>query len=441
MEWNELVTADPEVSVRARCTAVIILAATAVLTTGLESVDGRSPIALHTELISSKPADGDSLTTSPPEVRLVFSGPVEPALSVIRLVTADGAQLELNPSGENESQVLVARLPGLGNGAYTIEWSTVSADGHNVEGRLAFQVAREELPIDTSTVAHPTAPTEMSQPPSDNSIVGIGVLSGLAIGALLALAGLLAHMTRLGADDLGRMRRVASVLALMAPLLLAAHAIAWVQSIAPLGKLDGETMSAVLDTMAGRHEVIRLTLATMAAVVFAVFRRPALAAGLAIVAVAIGGGLGHAVEFYPAISIPIKAVHLIAVALWLGGLISLAACALPASGFHHVAHQTSKLALWAVAAVVVTGFAQSALIAGSPINLLGTRYGALLGAKTVGLVGLVMFGARNRGRLLPLLDEDTGSKPLTRSVAWETALMVLVLIVAGVLAATPPPGG
>jgi copper transport protein len=425
---------------RAKRTAVIILAAVAVSITGLEPLNGRSTSALHTELISSKPADGESLITSPPEVRLVFSGPVEPALSVIRLVTADGAQLELNPSSEDESQVLVARLPGLGNGAYTIEWSTVSADGHRIQGRLTFQVAREELPIDTSTATDPAAPTEMSQPPSDNGIIGMGALSGLAIGALLALAGLLAHMTRLGADDLGRMRRVASVLALMAPLLLAAHAIVWVQSIAPLGKLDGETISAVLDTMAGRHEALRLTLATMAAVVFAVFRKPALAAGLAIVAVAIGGALGHAVEFSPALSIPIKTVHLIAVALWLGGLISLAVCALPATGFHRAAQQTSKLALLAVAAIVVTGFAQSALIAGSPINLLGTRYGALLGAKTVGLVGLMIFGARNRTRLLPTLDHDSTPEQLTRSAAWETVLMILVLIVAGVLAATPPPG-
>ena len=426
---------------RAKRAAIIILAAVTVSTTGFEPVDGRSTTSLHTELISSEPSDGDSLTTSPPEVRLVFSGPVEPALSVIRLVTADGAQLELRPSGENESQVLVARLPGLGNGAYTIEWSTVSADGHKVEGRLAFRVAREELPIDTSTAADSAVPTVLSQPPSDNGIIGIGALSGLAIGALLALAGLLAHMTRLGAGDLGRTGRVAGLLAVMAPLLLAAHAIAWIQSIAPLGKLDGETISAVLDTTAGRIEALRLTLAIMAAVVFAVFRRPSLAAGLAIVAVAIGGALGHAVEFYPAISIPIKAVHLIAVALWLGGLVSLCACRLPATMFHGAARQTSRLALWAVAAIVVTGFAQSVLISGSPINLLGTRYGALLGAKTVGLVGLVMFGALNRTRLLPALDHDSTPEPLMRSAAWETALMIMVLIVAGVLAATPPPGG
>jgi methionine-rich copper-binding protein CopC len=111
---------------RVKRNAVIILAAVAVSIIARESVDGRSITALHTELISSNPADGDSLTTSPPEVRLIFSGPVEPALSLIRLVTADGAELELNPSSEDEGRVLLARLPGLGNGNYTIEWSTVS---------------------------------------------------------------------------------------------------------------------------------------------------------------------------------------------------------------------------------------------------------------------------------------------------------------------------
>jgi copper transport protein len=426
---------------RAKCTAAIILTTVAVSIIAREPVDGRSPTALHTELISSNPADGDSLTTSPPEVQLVFSGPVEPTLSLIRLVTADGAQLEFDPRSEDEGRTLVARLPGLANGNYTIDWSTVSVDGHKVEGRLTFQVAREGLPIDTPTAVDVASPKETSQPSFSGSAMGTGLLNGVALGALLALAGLLAHMTRLGADDPGRTRRVAGVLALVAPLLLTVHAVAWIQSIAPLGKIDTATIAATLSTTAGRIEALRLVLAVAAGVALLVLRKTTLAAGLAIAAVAIGGALGHAAEFYPAVSIPIKAIHLIAVALWLGGLITLAACGLQATGFHRTAHQTSRLALWAVATIVVTGFAQSVLIAGSPLNLLGTRYGALLTAKTVGLIGLVMFGALNRTRLLPTLDLDSRSEPLKRSVAWETALMIVVLIVAGVLAATPPPGG
>ncbi len=426
---------------QAKRTIAIILAVVAVSITTRESVDGRPTSALHTELVSSNPADGDLLTASPAAVRLVFSGPVEATLSMIRLVTADGAQLEFDPSSEDEGRVLVARLPGLANGNYTIEWSTVSVDGHKVEGRLTFKVAREGLSIDAPTEADVAPPNETSQPSSNGSTVGIGLLSGVALSALLALAGVLAHMTWLGADDLGRTRRVAGVLALMAPLLLAAHAVAWVQSIAPSGRVDSETIVATLSTTVGRIEALRLALTIVAGLVFAVSRRTALAAGVAIVAVATGSALGHAAEFYPAVSIPIKTIHMIAVALWLGGLIMLGACGLQATRFHRAAHQTSSLALWAVATIVATGFAQSVLIAGSPINLLGTRYGALLGAKTVGLIGLVMFGALNRTQLLPKLDLDSRPGPLTRSVAWETGLMILILIVAGVLATTPPPGG
>jgi copper transport protein len=429
------------VNPRAKRTAVIILATVVVSIIAREAVDGRLTAALHTELISSNPADGDSLTTSPPEVRLVFSGPVEPTLSLIRLITADGAQLELNPSNEDESRVLVARLPGLSNGDYTIEWSTVSVDGHKVEGRLTFEVAREGLPVDTPTEGDVAPSKETSQPSSNGSTVGIGLLNGVALGALLALAGLLAHMAWLGANDPGKTRRVAAVLALVAPLLLAAHTGVWVQSIAPLGKIDTATITATLSTAAGRIVTLLLALVVVAGVALLVLRKTVLAAGLAIVAVAIGGALGHAAESYPAVSIPIKAIHLIALALWLGGLITLTVCGLQATGFQRAAHQTSRLALWAVVVIVVTGFAQSVLIAGSPINLLGTRYGALLTAKTVGLVGLVMFGALNRNRLLPKLDLDWKPEPLTRSVAWETVLMILILIVAGVLAVTPPPGG
>lgn len=425
---------------QAKRTIAIILAAVAVSITTRESVDGRPTMALHTELISSNPADGDLLTASPAAVRLVFSGPVEPTLSMIRLVTADGAQLEFDPSSEDEGRVLVARLPGLANGNYTIEWSTVSVDGHKVEGRLTFRVAREGLSIDTPPETDVAPSNETSQPSSNGGIVGIGLLSGVALGALLALAGLLIHMAWLGANDPGKTRRVAGVLALVTPLLLAAHTGAWVQSIAP-GKIDTATIMATLSTTAGRIVALRLALAIVAGVALVVLRKTVLAAGLAFFAVAIGGALGHAAEFYPAVSIPIKAIHLTAVALWLGGLIMLAVCGLRATGFQRAAHQTSRLALWAVTTIVVTGFAQSVLIAGSPINLLGTRYGALLIAKTGGLIGLVMFGALNRTRLLPKLDLDSRSEPLTRSVRWEAVLMILILIVAGLLAATPPPGG
>lgn len=425
---------------QAKRTIAIILAAVAVSITTRESVDGRPTMALHTELVSSNPADGDLLTASPAAVRLVFSDPVEPTLSIIRLVTADGAQLEFHPSSEDGGRVLVARLPGLANGNYTIEWSTVSVGGHKVEGRLTFRVAREGLSIDTPPETDVTPSDETSQPSSNGGIVGIGLLSGVALGALLALAGLLIHMAWLGANDPGKTRRVAGVLALVTPLLLAAHTGAWVQSIAP-GKIDTATIMATLSTTAGRIVALRLALAIVAGVALVVLRKTVLAAGLAFFAVAIGGALGHAAEFYPAVSIPIKTIHLTAVALWLGGLIMLAVCGLRATGFQRAAHQTSKLALWAVTTIVVTGFAQSVLIAGSPINLLGTRYGALLIAKTGGVIGLVMFGALNRTRLLPKLDLDSRSEPLTRSVRWEAVLMILILIVAGLLAATPPPGG
>jgi putative copper export protein len=77
------------------------------------------------------------------------------------------------------------------------------------------------------------------------------------------------------------------------------------------------------------------------------------------------------------------------------------------------------------------------------MELLASSYGALSGAKVAGLAALVAFGARNRLRILPRLSggEANGGEALRRSVLGETLVMVVVLIVAGFLAYTPPPGG
>ncbi|MGH7541391.1 MAG: CopD family protein, partial [Gemmatimonadota bacterium] len=72
--------------------------------------------------------------------------------------------------------------------------------------------------------------------------------------------------------------------------------------------------------------------------------------------------------------------------------------------------------------------------------LVGSAYGRLVLVKIAGLAVLVGFGAYHRFRLLPALGGEHDPGPLRRSVGREIAVMAAILLVAGFLAYSPPPG-
>lgn len=402
---------------------------------GVATLAGATIVAgiVHVELKTTLPPDGAILEQGPSEVRLVFTEAVVPDLSTIELITQDGARLSLTPIAKND-EVLVSRLPGLGSGAYMVEWSTVSRDGHKIEGRFGFRIDHGERAVAAplETPATPPSPQAASEP----TIAPI-LAHGIGVGLLLALAGLLFHAAFVPLGDRGR--RATDALALVTPIALAIHVAVWVESVAPRGVIaDAVT---VLGTTPGTVELSRLVLAVLAGGAVIARRPIPFAAVLALAALLGGAGLGHAAEITPAISIPLKATHLAAVAVWLGGLLVLAIGGMPDERFRNAATRVSSYALVAVAVIVVSGFAQAALIAGSPMRLMGTTYGLFLGVKTLIFVALVAFAAHHRFTMLPGLGDDVGPDRLRRSVVRETIVFAVVVLLAGALASTPPPGG
>src|SRR5688500_8562209 len=91
--------------------------------------------AAHATLLSSEPEAGSALTVAPAGVRLVFSEPLEPALSRVWLVDASGRVIPLAPVGDpRDVRALTAPVDALGAGGYRLAWRIVSADGHPAEG-------------------------------------------------------------------------------------------------------------------------------------------------------------------------------------------------------------------------------------------------------------------------------------------------------------------
>lgn len=133
-------------------------------------------------------------------------------------------------------------------------------------------------------------------------------------------------------------------------------------------------------------------------------------------------------------------LHLVAVAVWVGGLVVLCLVAhLLKAHAATVVRRYSAVALWCFVAVGVSGLA-SGWIRLNGLGDLAGQYGGLLLTKTVLFAALGLIGWWHRGRTITAL-EQAGARggAFWRLAGGETLLMGAVTGVAAVLAITPTP--
>ena len=104
----------------------------------------------HTHIASSTPADGDVVTTPLQEMTLTFEGKLE-AGSTFTL-KQDGQDVPVTTAVDDAILTGTTTEP-LANGAYDLHWTIIGADGHIIEGDIAFKVdAPVEEPVEQEQV-------------------------------------------------------------------------------------------------------------------------------------------------------------------------------------------------------------------------------------------------------------------------------------------------
>jgi putative copper resistance protein D len=175
---------------------------------------------------------------------------------------------------------------------------------------------------------------------------------------------------------------------------------------------------------------------------------------LGLLALGLGAGASHAVAVEPGTAAAVIAdvAHLAVAGAWIGGLPALAlllwltgraegADARPYAVL--AARRFSQVALALVGALIVSGFWSAWVQVGSPAGLLGTRHGRRLLVKLLVFAAMLVLAALNR-RLLPTLGGDAATvgrpamRRLSRFVASEAALALVVLAVVTAMTVTPP---
>jgi putative copper resistance protein D len=139
-------------------------------------------------------------------------------------------------------------------------------------------------------------------------------------------------------------------------------------------------------------------------------------------------------------------IHIVAVSLWVGGLVGLLwAAAAEARRGGYAVTRFSTLAAWCVAIVAVSGIANAAVRLGAWSPLFTTGYGRLVLAKAACLVALAGFGLAHRrktvGRASADPDAALGWGLFARLASAEVALMAATVGIAVALSRTPTPVG
>lgn len=140
------------------------------------------------------------------------------------------------------------------------------------------------------------------------------------------------------------------------------------------------------------------------------------------------------------------ALHLIAVAAWIGGLVPLILLLVAASRSkspspaYEVVGRFSMLGLVSVATLVLTGLINSAILVGSFRALIVTEYGELLLFKLALFGTMLTLALINRLALTPQLAQPgrRAQRWLTRNSAIELALGLAILAIVGMLGMLHP---
>lgn len=397
--------------------ALLALVTGAVALLGVLATAG--PAGAHAALTGSDPAKGSVVRGAPEQVTLDFSEGVAMSDGAIRVLDPRGQRVDTRKVRDTGTagkvQRAVSLKPGLGKGTYTVAWQAVSADSHPVSGAFTFSVGK---PSKTSATV-----------PQQDKDAGDGTVGALyGVGRYAAYAGFVLLIGGaafvLVCSPRAASSRAVQRLTVTGWTTLAASTLALLLLRGPYtgsGRfadvLDLGALQDVVATKPGAALVSRLLLLAAAAlfvsVLFGAYARSGgaeaahqeaarqrrdLRYGLSVGGTVVAAGLAatwamaeHAsTGIQVGVAMPVDVLHLLAVALWLGGLAALF-CLLrwgPAPTGTTV-RRFSRLAFTCVTVLAATGLYQSWRQVGSWSALTGTSYGQLLMVKVL-LVGVLV---------------------------------------------------
>jgi len=110
---------------------------------GASAVLAAGPVWAHAHLVSSNPAANATVAAAPKVITLTFSEKVAPAFSKFEVTMPEhgGMKVAIKTAVSADGKSIVGTpAAALAKGAYKIAWTVASADGHRMNGEVAFKV-------------------------------------------------------------------------------------------------------------------------------------------------------------------------------------------------------------------------------------------------------------------------------------------------------------
>lgn len=371
-----------------------------------------APAAAHATVVSSVPADGTRLETSPAGLTFDLSEPVTLVDGSAQLIDVDGTRYPLASQHleAGRQRIVLPLSEKLPDGAYLATARVVSADTHVVSLSIRF------------TVGSVTEPAQWSQV-DDASAVGRAVLLPLKIVVYLGTIGsagllLAARWAWPGIQATHRFRIVYRIGAALLILgLLGRLAVLAIEQAGSVADTSWQAATAIAGTPFGIALLVAGVLSLVAPLRPAVLGLPQ--AATAIAAVTLGGHGGSSVW-----SFLVTSVHIYAVAVWLGGLTLIALV------HRSVPQRWHRIAVAHVGLAAGAGVALAVLQIRPLAALTTTSYGVTLLVKVSLVTAAVAVGY--------LVNRAARTHMPGRVVLVETVLAVLIVGVTSSLSSLTP---
>ena len=405
----------------------------------------------HAQFRDSSPPADTTVDTSPHEIVLNFSQAVTPVTVV--LIGPDGNAVETGSEAlGNGERVVLALADKLLPGTYVVSFSVLSGDAHPINGGFRFGIAgpdNKENPGAAPDVIQSAAPStgvsdDIAEPPLVDALL-LALLEQVVRAVFIALVliavglaifqALIPLPESLGTWLFGLARRVAwfGIITAVGYFLVTTFSITGLNAFRP------RHLYVVLQTTIGMSLLLAivgflfLTMSTLQ-------QRILMGIG-ALLLVVSRVVTGHPASQEPSLLlIPGMAVHVATAGFWFASLWVLLRLLRkgPLVDAPGILEGFAKAALWSVGALLAAGALMAAIHIQSFDGLFNTIYGNTLLWKLGGVAGLLVFAMVNKYWLTPELSENYSPGKLRTSIRFEALLMLVVVAISTVLAATPP---
>ena len=396
----------------------------------------------HAGLEASVPSANAVLEAGPPNIELDFNEAIDAERSNIQLYDQTATLIPTGaPQRVTDDTGVQASVPTIGDGVYVVVWRVPSADGHVVDGSFSFQVGAPSTGVDVDALID-----KVSGNATATSTVGrLDTAARLLalIGLIVVVGGGVLAMQSADSASNRMLLWLAWAFLLVGSLgsfgLYGAKVVAGSPSDAlkpsVWGKVVGSHTASVLLVRVVMVIVLGGLLLSFARRASDIWRGAALALSVGLVMTY--SSIGHAYAQDPApLWVGIDALHLVAVSLWVGGLLMFAfgtTTWLTDPDAERIARRFSLIAMVAVPVIVATGVAQTLKLAGSLDDVTSTSWGRTLLVKVAVVTVLIAIGGVSQW----LLRHD-GPSAIKRNVLVEALIGVAVVGLAAGLVALPP---